>query len=170
MFSTYQTAIPQDICSKVSINNWQAYVSLFIYGRSVGEKRSVDKWLWFLTIVTTLPLALPNTFLPLYSRSYPYQLAETTSHTSILIQVDNPNAILFESATSSLIAYYNIFPVGLEVLSTCSTLHVIYLYRVIRIRTATAAATALFVFACPLLLLFFFFIDTHYYYRSRVSS
>jgi len=94
------------------------------YDGIISEKRSVDKWLWFFTIVTTpnITIGAVEYILLLYSRSYPYQLLETTSHTSILMQVVNPNAKLLESTTSSLIAYYNIFPVKLELLSTCSTL------------------------------------------------
>jgi len=111
MFSTYYPTKNIARYNMPKSINWQAYMFRYIfYDWSISEKRSIDKWLWFFTIFTTpnITIGAVEYILLLYSRSYPYQLLET-SHTSILMQVVNLNAKLLESTTSSIIAYYIFF-------------------------------------------------------------
>lgn len=124
-------------------------VSLFLPRyRSISEKWSVDKWLWFLTRRRRHYHwcgAAAEYILLLYSRSYPYQLAETT-YTSILCssltRMRNSSNHLFANCMGII----TFFQSNWSYYPHVTHHHIIIRYSYLR----SLRIAQLFVFACPL--------------------
>lgn len=125
-------------------------VSLFLPRyRSISEKWSVDKWLWFLTRRRRHYHwcgAAAEYILLLYSRSYPYQLTETTYHTSILCssltRMRNSSNHLFTNCMGII----TFFQSNWSYYPHVTHHHIIIRYSYLR----SLRIAQLFVFACPL--------------------